>query len=188
RLQRRVRDLCAQLEAAGAPQALHLNLQGGFGRLFGGEMGKALGALYGLERAAGARPLLVEDALPPAPENPAAWRELRRYLGFRQMRTRLLAGAGVCRAADVAALAAAEAVDGVHLRLAGMAGLDAGIQAVLTAREHGLMVLLSGSNPDTLAHVALAAQVNGVGVTGERPFAAQIEMQRAAAWLRHTSA
>lgn len=196
-LQRQVRRLQTHIAAAapGYQPVIHLDLKGEFGRLFDDDPGKILGALVGLEQAAG--PYLVRVVDPAVLDSRGAQiellRQLKGYLRMRRMRLQLVAGAWVDSGAAVADFIEAEAVHAVQLNAPQFGSLHGTIEAILTGREQDVVTLLAGDGRDdghsaqVLAHVALAARPDVIiapeGASGLALL--HDEMARTLAWPGH---
>jgi methylaspartate ammonia-lyase len=186
--QRFIRQLGALVAAVaddGYRPTLSLDFRGGLGQLFQNNLGKILGALYGLESAAAPYPLRVVDPLigDSLADQAQGLARLKEYLTLRGMTLQLAAGKWVRSAGDVVALAEANAVDAVRIDLLRLGSLHQSIEAVLAARGRGLTAILSGP-PETAVPVALAARPHLVMAAGGVNLAAlHDEMTRAAASL-----
>lgn len=162
RLQQHIRQVAAWLPTLNDVfnPVLQLNLNGGFGTLFENNIGKILGALYGLERAA--QPYRLQVQNPVWLESRDAQRDylkqLKNYLALRQMKLQLVADAWVDSVDDVKLLSDPELCHMVHIDLPRLGNLEWGITAVLHALAHKQQVLLSGENAPLTSHIGLATR------------------------------
>lgn len=136
-LQRYVRELKDWLIQSGVAEgavAIHLDVRGGIGAVYNNQIGKMLGALYGLEVAARPYPLLVADPvlLPTAEEQFATLKRLRDYFRFRKMKLKLVVREGIDSAAAVDPYLAG---DGAHLVTLNPATLGGYVEVIDVARQ-----------------------------------------------------
>lgn len=175
KLQRFTRLLSDRVAAAlPEPPGLVLDVQGGLGRLYGNEpasVGKILGALYGLERAAQPCALWVQDVVlldDPAGQI-AALRTLREYVQMRGMSTVIAAGEPVRNLDHLRLLLDQQAAGGVHLHLAVLGTLDQTVRAAQLCHEHEVAFVLDGAPALFLAQLALALNAQRVAVPPHFP-------------------
>ncbi len=195
KLQRFVRQLKEVIVKA-RPQnnypTLFLDVQGGLGQLYDNQLGKILGALYGLEQAAKPVPLRLADPvrLADGATQPPKMAEIKELLKLRGMALQLIARVGVDNAAAAQTFLSEQVADGICVDLEQVGSLAQAVEMVLAAKEKGRSVLLCGREPDPLAHIALATRPTAVflypGQDGIAPL--HNEMARILAWLkpRHT--
>jgi len=166
RLQRNVRRLKERLLAilpSDRRPILHLNLRGVLGDLYGDNIGKILGALYGLRRAAEPYPLRVENPLCAERSDVLLERlaQLGELLRLRGVAVELAQGEGIHSAAAVDALRQTGAVTMARLSAPRLGGLHATLSLAQTCAEAGLSALLDGEfarfpdAADVLTDVAL---------------------------------
>ncbi|MBK7894809.1 MAG: hypothetical protein IPJ90_07980 [Anaerolineaceae bacterium] len=162
RLQQHVRQLAAWLPTLNPEYAptLHLDLQGGFGQLFGNNSGKILGAIYGLEQAAKPYELLMQNPVwrEDLATQVAQLKELTSFCRIRRLKVQLVADAWVDSLAAVQQFADATICQMVHLELPRLGNLEVGITAVLHAHAQNQPVVLSGSDTPLTTQVALATR------------------------------
>jgi methylaspartate ammonia-lyase len=197
RLQRWTRQMQARLAAGGVEPglALHLDVGGGLGELYGHNPGKILGALYGLEQAAKPYPVRVVDPVlvDARTAQIEKMRELKEYLRLRKLNLQLVARAWVETLEDVRAFLAAEAVHMLQLDLYRLGSLHQGIEAIRACRQQGTGVLLAGhplgldQGLRVIHQVALATGVELLAVPGAEMGLQllQRESARSQAWLAH---
>lgn len=168
-VQRFIREVCARLserEVKPEQAEVELGLHGGLGALFPGEIGKTLGALFGLEHAAAPFLLRVLDPVRAGSgDSQRAWMvELRGLVQGRKMSLGLAAEAWVESVADVEAWLEAGAVDRIHLRPDRLGGLHKTMEATAACRMRGVEVGLESlpgaahRDLNLTCHLALAAQ------------------------------
>jgi methylaspartate ammonia-lyase len=146
--------------------AFYLNVRGGYGKLYGNQLGKILGALVGLEKAAA--PFLVRLVDPlivnGRDKHIQQMATLRSYLQGRRMKLELVAHTGLETAVDAEAFVAGKAVHMLHLDLPQMGSMDEAITAAQICQQHDISVLWGGSPEETAlaarlsVHAALAVQ------------------------------
>ena len=196
-LQQQVRRLQTQIAAAapGYQPVIHLDLKGEFGRLFDDNPGKILGALYGLEQAAG--PYLVRVVDPVIMDSREAQieilRQLKEYLRMRRMRLQLGAAAWIDSGDDANAFIQAGAAHAIQLEAPRLGSLHHTIEAILACREQSVTCLLAGADDgrsaQILAHVALATRPDVIIAPASPGGLALIhdEMARTLAWFTRNS-
>ena len=162
RLQKHVRQVAAWLPTLNPEYAptLQLDLQGGFGELFGNNSGKVLGAIYGLEQAAKPYELLIQN--PVWREDLAAQvaqlKELTSYCRMRRLKAQLVADAWVDSLEAVQQFADAKICQMIHIELPRLGNLEVGITAVQHAHTHNHPVSFSGSDTALTTQLALATR------------------------------
>ncbi len=177
--------------------AIHLDLHGALGRLYGDNPGLIAAQLQAWEQAA--RPYRLRIESPILRESRKvqikAMRTLRSAISLRQLMVELVADEWANSLDDILAFVAAEAADMIHVKMPDLGSLNNTIQAVLACKARGVGALLGGSYTETdlsarvSVHVALATQPDllmakpGVG-TDEAISLAQNEMARALARIR----
>ncbi len=152
--------------------ALHIDLRGGLGQLYGRETGKMLGALYGLEQAAKPLPLRIENAIDHANAGDSASliAELQSYIRMRNMQVDLVAG-DIDTLETARFFAQADAYPILTVTPARLGGLAQSAEAVLACRANGKRIILSADSGDSvgslqvLSQVALGLQADFVGVS-----------------------
>ncbi len=173
RLQRFVRELRSNITRArlGRPIAIHLDLAGAYSKLYEDNIGKILGALYGLEQAAAPEAILIQDPILSSDSTSQieALGQLRQYLHMRKMSLRLIAGRVVQNLDDVHRLIREQPVHMLQLDMSKLGSIHETILASQACRDSGLGVLLTGP-ADLSAQVALAISPDYVsassGVSG----------------------
>jgi methylaspartate ammonia-lyase len=189
RLQRLTRQLSERIAEAtsGTRPTLHLNVNGGLGRLYQNNNGKILGALYGLQRVAAPLTLRIED---PVLDDDFQARsrmlaEIRDLLRMRSMSLQLVAGAGISELGDVETLLNANAAHMIRLSMVRLGTIHETMTAIIACQDQGFGVLLSGAPAEILGNVALATQPELAAAPDD---AAGLEalygaMARTATWL-----
>ena len=159
-LQRLTRQLSERIAAAagGKRPFLHLNVNGGLGRLYQNDIGKILGALYGLQRAAAPVALRVEDPVfgDDLKTTSGLMAELGDLLRMRSMSVQLVAGASINASGDVWTTLEQSSAQMIRLSMVRLGTIHETMAAALACRDKGVAVLLSGAPAELLAQVALA--------------------------------
>lgn len=167
---------------------IYLDLQGGLGQLHDNNVGKILGALYGLEQAAKPVRLRVADPvlLPDPVAHHTKMAEIKALLKLRGMSLQLIARVGVADAAAGQTVLAEGAADGVCVEVEQVGSLHQVVEAVLVAKERGAGVLLCGREPHLIAHLALATRPDLTFLYPGRDGIAPLynEITRTLTWLR----
>jgi methylaspartate ammonia-lyase len=185
----------ASEEAADLP-AIHLNVRGGLGKLYDNQFGKIMGALFGLEAAAAAYTLRVEDPLlmDASLTHTNTIKELKNYLQLRRMKAKLVIGSHIRSLKNIQDIIDDDqAAHMVRLRTANFGSLHQTIKAIAACREKGMPVLLeagaieTGRSIQTLAQLAMATQPDFVTaepgtITAPSLLALHSEMARLTAW------
>ena len=152
-LQRFVRQLKESLLETADPQTLafYLTVRGGYGHLCDNNLGKILGMLVGLEKAAEPFLVRIQDpfVLDEQAEQIKQMANLKSYLRSRSMKLQLVAQAGIHSAADALAFVAGDAAHMLHLHLPQMGDIGEGIKAAKICQENGIGVLWGGSPEET---------------------------------------
>lgn len=190
KMQSRVRALSEWLHANRyANHALHLRLGGAYGTLYENNLGRILGAIYGLAQAARPYPLRLEDPfiLPSRDAQIERLRQLQDYLRIRRLEVALAAHAWVDSITAVEAFAGAGVVQMLHLDAAHFVSLPAALETAVAAQRCGVPVMwgMNGRVPLLTAHVALALQPDLVLASSNAAAQLQNEMQRTLTWLAH---
>jgi methylaspartate ammonia-lyase len=192
RIQRFVRQLRESLVEAGyaRPMTIHLDTAGGLGQIFGQDIGKVLGALYGLEQAAKPCLVRVQDPLilDDLDSQIEALGQLRSYIRMRGMSLQLVASAGIHTLSDIRSFVQAEAVHVLHLQMSRLGTIQELIVASQECRARDMRILLEGAPSAVTSQVALAMQPDLLTYPRDRPAGASIaafhnEMARTLTWL-----
>lgn len=187
RLQALVRSTAESLAQHGHQSAptIHLSLNGSLGALFDGNVGKMLGALYGLERAAGACRLRVEDPLPleDLGDQLAKLAELGETLRFRKMGLQLAAAAGIDSLEALTETAASKTVGAIRLPMGRLGSFPRLIEAAAICRDAGIELLLAPDAQGSEAEAQLGALLQPAALfTGDRHRCRQ-QMAQLFSWL-----
>jgi len=186
-----------QLGKEGYHPTIHLDLHGGLGKIYDQDLGKVLGTLHALERAAHPYPLriecpLIRETREAQIETLAALREL---LKFRKMKVKVVADEWANTLEDIQAFITDQAADMIQIKMPDLGGLQNTIEAVLACKSGGVETFLGGSCAETdltariSAQVALALQPDlvlakpGMGID-EGITIINNEMARCLAWLQ----
>ena len=192
RIQRFVRQLKESLVEAGhtRPLTIHLDVAGGLGQIFDQDAGKILGALYGLEQAAGPFLIRVQDPLimDDLDSRIEALGQLRDYMRMRGMSLQLVASAGINTLSDIRSFVQAEAVHMLHLQMPRLGTSQELIVASQECRARDIRILLEGAPSAVTSQVALAMQPDFLTYPIGWPAGASIaafrnEMARTLTWL-----
>ncbi len=195
-LQRFVRELRSNITRAklGRPITIHLDLAGAYSTLYEDNIGKILGALYGLEQAAAPEAIFIQDPIlsSDSTSQTEALGQLRQYLQMRKMSLRLVAGRLVQNLDDVHRLIREQPVHMIQLDMAILGSIQETIFASQACRDSGLGVLLTGP-ADLSAQVALAISPDYVSTSSGLPVGTTLallsnEMARILAVLAHKDA
>jgi len=205
-VQRQIRQVRQALDALHPSQAepgedahsqyiIHLNAAGGLGDLYKNDFGKIMGALFGLQAAAGAHTLQVEDPILKYASHLQieVTAELKDYLRMRRMAVQLVAGSKIDSLKDIQMVIDQQGADLVRLRPYRLGSLHQTLKAISLCREHQIGVLLevgtieSARSIHMLAQLALAAQpdlITAEAGAGTPPslLALHNEMARLVAW------
>lgn len=168
-LVRYVRWLKKQIQDLNDPAytpTLHLDVHGGLGRIFDDDLGRILGALYSLEKAAYPLPVRIESPLimDSLEEQLETMKTLREYVDFRDLNLQLVADEWANTLPDIAAFLEARAAHMIQIKMPDLGGIPNSVDAVLRCREENLGAFLGGSCAETdlsarlSVHVALAAR------------------------------
>ncbi len=199
-LTRYARWLKDRIQELGGPDytpTLHLDVHGALGQICGNNLGQVLGHLYALELAVQPLALRVESPLilDSRTAQIEAFKKLRDYVRFRDMRVQLVADEWANSLADIQAFVDAGAADLIQIRMPDLGGVQDSVEAVLACRAGGVGAFLGGSCAETdlsarvTVHVALATQPDmlmakpGMGVD-EGVMIVQNEMARALIQIR----
>jgi methylaspartate ammonia-lyase len=200
---RYVRWLTGRIRELGRAEyrpTIHLDVHGALGQI-SENLGRVLGHLQTLEKAAKPYPLRVESAV--IMESRAAQIEalkaLREYIQFHDMKVQLVADEWANTLEDIQAFVDAQAVDMIQVKMPDLGSVHNTVDAVLACKDGGVGAFLGGSCCETglsakvAVHVALATQPDlimakpGMGVD-EGVTIVQNEMQRTLAWIRARAA
>jgi methylaspartate ammonia-lyase len=141
--------------------AIHLDLYGTLGELFGGDIEAIAGYLERLAAAVSPHDLLVES-FTIAPSRAAqidAFRALRRAIGRRGLGARIIVDEWCNTLDDVKAFADAAAADYAQIKTPDLGGVNNTIEAVLYARKKGMGCCLGGSGNETDQSARITAQI-----------------------------
>lgn len=191
RIQRFIRQLRERLVEGGqhCQITIHLDARGSLGKLYGNDVGKVLGALYGLEQAALPCLIRVQDPLimDDLDAQIKALSQLRDYLRMRRMSLQLVAGAKIITLDDVRAFAQAEAAHMLHLVMPRLGTIQELVLAIQACQTGGAGILLEGVPSAFAAQVALATQPDIITYPPDWPgdgvATFHDEMARTLAWL-----
>lgn len=192
RIQSFIRQLRERLvqESQHCQVTIHLDAGGSLGKLYGNNVGKVLGALYGLEQAAAPCLIRVQDPLIMDDLNAQikALSQLRDYLRMRKMSLQLVAGAKINTLDDVRAFVEAEAAHMLHLVMPRLGTIQELVLAIQACQSGSDGILLEGGPTAFTAQVALATQPTILTYPPDRPDGSGIatfhdEMARTLAWL-----
>jgi methylaspartate ammonia-lyase len=192
RIQRFIRRLQERLVNADqhCRLTIHLDAKGSLGKLYKDNLGKVLGALYGLEQAAAPCLIRVQDPLIMADLDAQikVLGQLRDYVRMRRMSLRLVAGAKINTLDAVRAFAQAESAHMLHLVLPQLGTIQELILAVQACQVGGIGILLEGMPSATTSQVALATQPDVLTYPSDWPGDASVatfhnEMARTLSWL-----
>ena len=169
----------------GAP-AIHLDLRGGLGQLYGGATGKMLGALFGLEQAASPLPLRIENPISPAGESAKLTAELQGFIRMRKMQVELAVGE-IDSLETALFLAQADAYALLNGEPARLGGFSQAAEALLACRANDKRIMLNAAPRDTARSLAvlgqaalgLGADFVGVSTDCNNPALVYGEMERA---------
>lgn len=184
--------------SAGYQPTIHLDLHGALGTLYDGDLGRILGTLYALEKAADPYPLRVEcPLLSDTREGQIeTYQTLREYLDFRKMNVQLVADEWANTRDDIQAFVDHRAAHMIQIKTPDVGSLAQTMDAVLACRQAGLEAFLGGSCAETdlsaraSVHVALASQPQlllakpGLGIS-EAIAITRNEINRTLAELHH---
>jgi hypothetical protein len=176
-LQRFVRELGVLLQgndsAAAGPPIIYLGLEGALGALTADpwrDLGQILGDCYGLEQAAGAVELWLEDpvALDDDVRHAAALNRLRADMQARKMRAQVIGRAHTATLDGLRLLSDTDAVDGFCLRRSEWPALATLVDATQMLRAAGKQVVLATdphATSDQIAHtLSLAGAIGAAAV------------------------
>ncbi len=179
---------------------IHLDLHGGPGKIYDGDLGKILGTLDALEKAAAPYPLRIE--CPVIQETRESQIEtlatLREYIAFRKLQVEIVADEWANSLDDIQAFLSGSAADMIQIKMPDLGSLEDIIEAVRICRSCGVKTFLGGSCAETslssriTAQLALAVQPDlvlakpGMGID-EAVALMQNEMSRELAWLKQKS-
>jgi methylaspartate ammonia-lyase len=141
--------------------AIHLDLYGTLGELFGGDIEAIADYLERLAAAVSPHDLLVES-FTIAPSRAAqidAFRALRQAIGRRGLGVRIIVDEWCNTLDDVKAFADAGAADYAQIKTPDLGGINNAIEAVLYARAKGMGCCLGGSGNETDQSARITAQL-----------------------------
>jgi len=176
---------------------IHLDVHGALGRVFGNNLGRVLGQLYGLEVAAQPFPLRVESPviMESREAQIRAMKTLCEYIRSRGMGVRLVADEWANTLEDIRAFVDAQAAHLIQVKMPDLGSVHNSVEAVLACRAGGVGAFLGGSCAETdlsakvAVHVALATRPDlimarpGMGVD-EGVMLIQNEMARTLACIQ----
>lgn len=156
-----LKERIVRLGGADYHPVLRLDVHGAIGKIFDHQIPRVTEYLATLARQAAPFELGVESvAIAASFEAQVAWhRELRSALRAGNVPVRLLMDEWANTLPDIRAIAAAQAADGVHIKMPDVGGLHHVIESVLLAKREGLKVLLGGSCVETDLSSRLSVQV-----------------------------
>ena len=156
-LKKRIRKLGAK----GYHPTIHLDVHGALGIIYDNNLGKVLGAIASLEKAAQPFTLRIECPvrLDSREEQIRAMRTLREYLQFRKMRTELVVDEWAETLEDIQLFLEQDAADMIHIKMPDLGGLQNTIEAVLAVKSSQVGALLGGSCAETDLSARVSAQV-----------------------------
>jgi methylaspartate ammonia-lyase len=192
-----LRERIPQLAGDNYRPTIHLDVHGALGQIYENNLGKILGYLVRLEKAAAPYPLRVES--PVIMDSRAAqidaMKTLREYIRFREMKVRLVADEWANTLDDIQAFVTAGAADVIQIKMPDLGSVHKTIEAVLACKAGGIGAFLGGSCAETdlsarvAVHIALATQPDilmarpGMGVD-EGVALVRNEMARTLAWIK----
>jgi len=164
-----VRWLRARIRELGGADyrpTIHLDVHGALGRICDNDLGRLLGHLYALERAAQPYPLRVESPLilETREAQIEAMARLREYVRMRGMAVQLVADEWANTLEDIRAFVEAKAADMVQVKMPDLGSVHNAVEAVLACKAGGVGAFLGGSCVETdvsarvSVHVALATR------------------------------
>lgn len=164
-----VRWLRARIQELGGADyqpTIHLDVHGALGRICDNDLGRLLGHLYALEKAAQPYPLRIESPLilDTREAQIEAMAQLREYVRIRGMSVQLVADEWANTLEDIQAFVQAKAVDLIQVKMPDLGGIHNAVEAVLACKAGGVEAFLGGSCIETdisaraSVHVALATQ------------------------------
>jgi methylaspartate ammonia-lyase len=176
---------------------IHLDVHGALGQIYDNDLGRVLGQLYALDRAAQPFPLRVESAviMESREAQIEAMKTLREYVRFRKMNVQLVVDEWANTLEDIQAFVDAQAADVIQIKMPDLGSVHNSVEAVLACNAGGVGAFLGGSCAETdlsakvAVHVALATRPDvimakpGMGVD-EGITLVQNEMARTLAWIR----
>lgn len=175
------------------PSLLLVRAQGQLEDVFAGDVGKVLGALYGLEQVAKPLPLCIENPFPATTAYLSSWRTLHEYLDFRGMNVQL-----VLHSSDTAVVAdflSSGVVSRLRLVPEQWGSLRMAWRLVQQCRELGVKMVLGGGEIVStealrwLGELALAwdAEFVTVPISAGHAFTLipELAMLRSLAWQRY---
>ena len=162
RIQRFIRQLRERLvkDDQECQITIHLDARGSFGKLYANDIGKVLGALYGLEQAASPCLLRVQDPLilEEQDDQIKALGQLRDYLRMRGMSLQIVAGAKIHSLDDVKTFVQAEAAHMLHLIMPRLGTIQEVILAIQACRANNIGILLEDNPSIVTSQVAVVTQ------------------------------
>jgi methylaspartate ammonia-lyase len=186
-----LKDRIRQLGGDEYSPAIHLDVHGALGQIFGNNLGRVLGQIRALELAVQPYPLRIE--CPVMMDSRGAQIEgmktLRGYIRARGYHAQLVADEWANTLDDIHAFIEAGAADMIQIKMPDLGSVGNSVEAVLACRRGGVGAFLGGSCAETdlsarvAVHVALATRPDmvmarpGMGVD-EAVSLAQNEMSR----------
>lgn len=161
-----LKERVQRLGSADYRPTFHLDVHGGLGRICDHNLGRLLGHLYALEKAADPYPLRIESPLILESRDAQieAMARLREYIRLRGMTVRLVADEWANTLEDIRAFVEAGAADMIQVKMPDLGGVHNTVDAVLACRAGGVEAFLGGSCIETdisarvSVHVALATR------------------------------
>lgn len=152
--------------AAGYHPTIHLDVHGALGLIYNQDLGRILGSLYALEKAAEPYSLRIECPLimETREEQIEAMTTLREYLEFRRMNVQLVADEWANTLEDIQAFLNQRAAHMIQIKPPDLGSLHNSVDAVLACKTHQTEAFLGGSCAETdlsaraSVHLALATR------------------------------
>jgi methylaspartate ammonia-lyase len=167
-LQRTIRQLSKRITAntEGYRPAIHVNLNGGLARLVDLDVGKMLGNLFGMEKAAAPCPLHVESPIMLRHSQPGMekLRQLREYVRMRQMKVRFVADNNELSPEECALLIRENGIDLLRVNVIQMGGIHPAVEMIIESWGNNVGVILEGQPTGIASHIALATQPELISV------------------------
>ncbi len=192
-LQRAIRNLQKRLTVAAGDNfpTIHVNARGGLGKLYD-NVGKILGAIFGLTKASSPCSMRIEDPVHREDRQThiEAMFEVKDYLRMRRMATPLVAGAWINSPDDVLAFAEAGAAGMIRLNMPRLGSLHRSIEAALICKKRDIAILLDAGPAESAyaaqvaCHTALTLQP--ALLSGASLPLLHNEMARTLAWVSQT--
>ncbi|MDZ7844151.1 MAG: methylaspartate ammonia-lyase [Anaerolineales bacterium] len=152
--------------ADGYHPTIHLDVHGALGLIYNQDLGRILGSLYALEKAAEPYSLRIECPLimETREEQIEAMTTLREYLDFRRMKVQLVTDEWANTLEDIQAFLNQRAGHMIQIKPPDLGSLHNSVDAVLACKNHQTSAFLGGSCAETdlsaraSVHLALATR------------------------------